>query len=110
MIKIACTVVGVLKAASKNNAYKLAAMKKSAIVSVHIKVKALPSSLNKNTLYRLRLGELNEKSINAADTPNATANKKGEDGRPGSIKKEKRSTIKVAESPTNKFLLKRQLS
>jgi len=32
MIKIACTVVDVLKAASKNNAYKLAAMKKSAIV------------------------------------------------------------------------------
>jgi len=42
MIKIACTVVGVLKAASKNNAYKLAAMKKREIVSVHIKVKALP--------------------------------------------------------------------
>nr|WP_314787563.1 hypothetical protein [uncultured Campylobacter sp.] len=63
VIKIACTVVGVLKAASKNNAYKLAAMKKSAIVSVHIKVKALPSSLNKNTLYRLRLGDLTKRVL-----------------------------------------------
>ncbi|WP_346747016.1 hypothetical protein [uncultured Campylobacter sp.] len=110
MIKIACTVARVLKAASKNNAYKLAAMKKRAMVSVHIKVKALPSSPNKNTLYRLRLGELNEKSINAADVPSATTNKKGDDGCAGSIKKEKRSTIKVAESPIDKFLPNHQLS
>ncbi|WP_299027196.1 hypothetical protein [uncultured Campylobacter sp.] len=74
-------------------------MKKRAMVSVHIKAKALPSSPNKNTLYRLRLGELNEKSINATDVTSATANKKGDDGCVGSIKKEKRSTIKVAESP-----------
>ena len=85
-------------------------MKKSAIVSVLIRVKALPSSLNKNTLYRFRLSAPRQASMIKNDTKSVAPNAKGEYGCSRSTSKsDTRKTMKVTKIPAKRYLKKRHL-